>query len=53
MTKLQTSNANDAKSMAIHTDIQGLGVHITNTTSAHTTHEIIKLATMRIVRTWQ
>ena len=28
MTKLETSNANDAKSTATHTDIQRLGVHI-------------------------
>ena len=36
--------------MAIYTDIQGLGVDITNKKSAHKTHEIVKLATMQIVR---
>ena len=56
MTKLETSNANDAKSMhmAIHTDIWGLGVHTTNTNSAHTTHEVVQLASYyAIVRIWQ
>ena len=47
MTKLKTLNTNDAKSMAIQTDILGLKVHITNTSSAHTTHEIFKLTTMQ------
>ena len=36
MTRLQTSNA---KSMTIHTDMLGLEVHMTNTSSAHTIHD--------------
>ena len=42
----------DDKSMANHTDIWGLGVHKTYTSSAHTTHAIVKLVTMQIVRIW-
>ena len=53
MTKLENSNNNDNKCMAIHTDIKELGLRILPTKVVLTQHEIVKLGTIQIVRLWQ